>query len=504
MINTMKDKYNLLKVNNMTTTHVMIFALVILFALPLVHAQSTNVTYNYVYNGTSWIPWLATADGRPKVDINLFNVTAGSMAVNTNTLYVNGNSVGIGTTSPATLLHLYTSASRANLRLDSAGAGGNLRWAVNGSDLWQLYSFTGGELRLDAASNVMTWNGTSGNVGIGTTSPGALLAVKGSSDLLNLSNSSGTQILLAGSTGYVTVGSANPWNKKFSVYDENQSSNIVYMAVFLRQRIAGGGNDGLFIGNDGGGAGGTTKLVSSGTNSQSMGLGPSGAELFINATTNNVGIGTTSPSEKLDINAGRIALRTGVTGSWDNPNVYMRLGVDSSIGFIQLPRDNRIGILNSSGNEKVSFLENGNVGIGTTAPGGKLDVNGTLKVGGFYTKVYTLNDGTVNGATIDLITGDNNNMYEVIYTSQHYDQGTGTAGWRYVRWHGYDGSGGGAEGAGDNFNMTVVETSGTGESSHTPTWSTVGGNYRLTYGSGYMTYRQVVINVYAGYAPVLA
>ncbi|MEK6888033.1 MAG: hypothetical protein AABX14_03755 [Candidatus Aenigmatarchaeota archaeon] len=108
------------------------------FIIPLVHAQSTNVTYNYVWNSTSWIPWLATADGRPKVDINLFNVTAGSMAVDTNTLFVDSinHKVGIGLTNPSSTFQVTgTSTISGGLNVSTGGllvAAGNVGIGTTG------------------------------------------------------------------------------------------------------------------------------------------------------------------------------------------------------------------------------------------------------------------------------------------------------------------------------------------------------------------------------------
>ena len=47
-----------------------------LLAGSLIVFGETNVSLNYVWNSSCpgtycWIPWLATSDGRPKMDINL-------------------------------------------------------------------------------------------------------------------------------------------------------------------------------------------------------------------------------------------------------------------------------------------------------------------------------------------------------------------------------------------------------------------------------------------------
>lgn len=113
--------------------------------------------------------------------------------------------------------------------------------------------------------------------------------------------------------------------------------------------------------------------------------------------------------------------------------------------------------------------------------------------------VTTLDAGSIANRTFDAIQLDGNTMYEITYASQHYDSGNaGSGGWRYVRWHAYDGSGGGSEAGGDNWFITVVENTGTGESGHTPSWSVVSANARITYGSGYMTNRRLIIRALAG------
>jgi hypothetical protein len=114
-------------------------------------------------------------------------------------------------------------------------------------------------------------------------------------------------------------------------------------------------------------------------------------------------------------------------------------------------------------------------------------------------RVYKLQGGTVTDVTIDPLALDNNAMYEIIYVSHHYNAGQGTGGWRYLRWHGYDGSGGSGDVGGDNWHIILVENTGTGESTDVPVWTVSGGIARLTYGNGYMGYRTLFIKSYTGY-----
>jgi hypothetical protein len=105
--------------------------------------------------------------------------------------------------------------------------------------------------------------------------------------------------------------------------------------------------------------------------------------LFVDASADAVGIGTSSPASRLDVN-GKITLRNGS---------------DSRLGYIQ----NTGGALfigsETSGTEEIVFQTNGptermrinsagNVGIGTSSPGEKLHVNGNIRVEGNTSEIF--------------------------------------------------------------------------------------------------------------------
>ena len=89
--------------------------------------------------------------------------------------------------------------------------------------------------------------------------------------------------------------------------------------------------------------------------------------------SNNVGIGTTSPGEKLSV-TGNIEINVGATSAQGlifNENGTQTMGIKYQGG----QSGNPIDIFRYQDNTtKVRFLENGNVGIGTTSPSEKLEV----------------------------------------------------------------------------------------------------------------------------------
>src|SRR3989344_4010694 len=103
----------------------------------------------------------------------------------------------------------------------------------------------------------------------------------------------------------------------------------------------------------------------------------------------NIGINTTSPGAKLDINAGTgagadnlLKLQRGLT----NPATTFRVGTDGAM------------IIDSGSVDNVFTLKDGNVGIGTTAPGAYALAVQRSDIG-TYTQVRINNTDTINAAS---------------------------------------------------------------------------------------------------------
>lgn len=120
--------------------------------------------------------------------------------------------------------------------------------------------------------------------------------------------------------------------------------------------------------------------------------------LYVNSTTNRVGIGTTSPSYELDVHGTTDpSIRVYASGTASTDDSFLRLQIagtsaktsvlfgdsgSASVGQVLYDHSTDALSLWTSGTQKVTTTSAGDVGIGTTSPSEKLHVVGNVLVTG--------------------------------------------------------------------------------------------------------------------------
>jgi hypothetical protein len=270
------------------------------------------------------------------------------------------------------VIRQYTNSPRSGgnliIQVDGNAGGGNLIFSTNNAG-------AGTErVRIDSI----------GNVGIGTSSPNKKLAVNGNTNItgsLDVTGAiSGASIQTSGFAslgGIATTGSANSWgllvenkgNAYASVFVHAQSS---LLTLFTNPQVAIFGNN--YPAQSAGIYSGIFPLV----------LGVSNQEAMRISTSNNVGIGTSSPNARLHVSGG-IAIFNSITTGDSNSGLRIvapvsithynwMLGAQQNVSsaFEITPSTAQGGTTFST--PTAVFTATGNVGIGTTSPTSRLSI----------------------------------------------------------------------------------------------------------------------------------
>lgn len=353
------------------------------------------------------------------------------------TVLANGN-VGIGTSSPAELLHIGGGAGATpTIRLGNTGAGigaeierdisgGQLNFDVQTANTAVNYY----QFKNDGTAKVVI-DGT-GDVGIGTTTPSEKLHVSGGNVLVNVGHliiddgrflewgtgqtgitgrddqdyisfyTSNTDQMRLDGSGNLGIGDVSP-NQKLHVY-----TTAGTQSRFERNGGSAGttGKTDIIHSNFGyaGGTGADTIIASD------WGIGfqvnvqgtPSYPMLITNGGL--VGIGDTTPSKKLTIltateNDGLLIRES------DDGNDAARLYAANGGGQLQLVQGGTVTVnFDATGSGTNNYVNTGaNFGIGTTNPASTLDVSGSINVSG-SAPVYKISGSS--GATGTFTTAD--------------------------------------------------------------------------------------------------
>ena len=321
--------------------------------------------------------------------------------------------VGIGTATPLQLLHVYGSG---NSVIETQGSTFGTLLAASGSHSGILQASVGGSIYAGSSSAdpfLLVTGGvermrldTSGNVGVGTTSPQALLDVYGtgtsSAMIVPRASSASRPSGVAGMIRY------NTDNLALEMYNGSAWSNLATAASGGSQWTTSGSNIYYGSGNVGIGttspsdvlevaaANGTTPRIRltqaaqgtwalsepAGTNSLQISQGTGSGIPYLTilgsgGVAGNVGIGTTSPNTPLQIvttDTSGLQLQVTSTNSSTGRAGISINNSNAGAGFQIQQLANGSAIIQNYGSGNITAFLGGNVGVGTSAPVGKLQV----------------------------------------------------------------------------------------------------------------------------------
>jgi hypothetical protein len=235
-----------------------------------------------------------------------------------------------------------------------------------------------------------------GNVGIGSISPQGRLEVRPSAAhnySLWVSSQDATGVMVVNKAGNVGIGTTSPLSQVQINKNIPTSVSVANASLYMRGADNGYG---LAMGNLTGGYSWIQAMLND---------APS-IPLLLNPSGGNVGIGTTSPSQKLDV-AGTVIVKSD-TSSGDalivgNDSKLVDVDIANTLGVYGMP-DGTQGHLKLGSAGPIISGVGGNVGIGTTGPGAKLDVTDTD--GGLVVRLST----SATAASVGLVVDASNNV----------------------------------------------------------------------------------------------
>lgn len=368
------------------------------WTLPATDGSSNQVLTT---NGAGSLSW-ATASGGASVagsaDGQLQFKSASTLAADTALHWDNGNKrLGIGNAFPTSRMHLEYSAGNL-LRLarstNTAGDDAQIEFGlVNAGAGWKNYAMISGGITNN------TTNSENGFFQISTMRTGTL-----------------TEAMRISSAGNVGIGTTSPSNPLTVVNSQNGTTSLEVQnmntgASAKTQMLVNSDAGNITVGINSVANGGGTSFVWNSANSPLVFATNNGEKVRIDSS-GKMGIGTSGPSQLLEVYGGQGAPATSGTTqnglyrlSNSTGNVVLDFGINQSgspYAWLQATQSNGLNnqhplVLNKNG---------GNVGIGTNAPTANLHVTGSYTAAGTVSTPLQRLDFTL--APTANLTGDNN------------------------------------------------------------------------------------------------
>ncbi|MFH1714575.1 MAG: tail fiber domain-containing protein [Elusimicrobiota bacterium] len=281
-----------------------------------------------------------------------------------------GGNVGIGITNPGSKLeirndstdfisHKFQTSGSGELQMLGWASGWNINALTTGKNLYiNRDASSTSDLYLGRNTYELFIDGATGNVGIGTTNPSALL------DLYK--STSGEYLRLSGGAAQTYMTFFNGATRQGYIGTGGSGNDTILNSDFNLTLQAGGvSNNGITIKSDG-----------------------------------NVGIGTTDPDGKLRVNS---SVRSNEAFIIDGPTAKMRMTTGSNATYIQSGTTETGGSTAdlhftgwfASGYHMTIKGSNGWVGIGTVSPGAPLHIDNGTSYSSTYDD-YLIQDGVHN------------------------------------------------------------------------------------------------------------
>ena len=314
--------------------------------------------------------------GSEEFDGGFYAPSDGNLAFSTNSserIRIDGNgNVGIGTASPGANLDIKSTGNAVLMQAYSAGYKAMDLWGATNGAQFSLYGGTSSStITIDGRPGYNSVINNGGNFGIGTTSPVAKLDVAGDLRIDGYStttNEAGLYLYNNISYSMASLANCNSNYNAFRIRGRNTATNTL--------AIGSNGNSDyvLQVVND------------AGTVSGNISINPYGG---------NVGIGTASPLEKLEVQGTVYA--TPISYAANQSAYALKMGASNNTAFdmgIKAKSTSSGGpymSFCSSNTEDVIVVQNSNVGINTASPSYNLDVSGT----GRFTNTLNVNSSAL-------------------------------------------------------------------------------------------------------------